>query len=338
MKRILSGAVVLTLLLLVVVGCTENPLEGEATLHLSLKAANRFRSRNIVPGEGDPLTIVSYKISGQGPGNGANFELCVDENEVTIESLKVGYWSFSAIGYNADECPSASGETTLYLSKKSTSASLTLDQEVGEGLIALTYQWNAQQTNTESTINFRLLDSSDNEVEGVNSEVDFEEGEATYSGTVASGFYTVMVSIESGGEIIGGVVESLRVIDQTTSQATRIIEIGKLLDSGTISIIDGTSPPFDGEISLSCDEYGLGDSLTLTLTSDGELSSYSFQWYCEGVPLEDETNSTLVIDSLPGGASRYDVVISLAPHGAIGSCGVLVAVPLTPTLVIQDSE
>ena len=338
MKRILSGAVVLTLLLLVVVGCAENSLEGEATLHLSLKRANRFRSRNIVPVGTDPLTIVRYKISGQGPGDGASFESFVDESEVTINSLEVGYWSFSAIGYNAQECPIASGEITLYLSKKSTSASLTLDQEVGAGSILLTYQWEATQTNSESIINFRLLDSFDNEVEGITSTVNLEEGEATYSGTVTSGFYTVMVSIESGGEVIGGAVESLRVIDQTISQATRIIEIGKLLDSGIISIIDGTTPPFDGEISLSSDDYGLGESLTLTLTSDGGLSAYSFQWYCEGVPLVGETNSTLVIDSLPGGASRYDVVISLSRHGAIGSCGVLVAVPLTPTLVSQDSE
>ncbi len=338
MKRILSGAVVLTLLLLVVVGCIEDSLEGEATLHLSLKTANRFRSRNIVPDGDDPLTIVSYKISGQGPGDGANFESFVDESEVTIESLKVGFWSFSAVGYNADGSPIASGETTLYLSKKSTSASITLDQEVGEGLIALTYKWEATQTNTESTINFRLLDSSDNEILGITPAIDLAEGEATFSGGVAAGFYTVMVSIESGGETIGGVVESLRVIAQTTSQTICKIEIGKLLDSGTISIIDGTSPPFDGEISLSSVDYDLGESLTLTLTSDEELSAYSFQWYCEGVPIEDETNSTLVIDSLSGGASRYDVVISLAPHGAIGSCGVLVAVPLTPTLVSQDSE
>ncbi len=333
MKRILSGAVVLTLLLLLVVGCDANSPEGEATLHLSLKAANRFRSRNIVPEGDDSLTIVSYKISGIGPGEGSYVESTVSESEVTIKSLKVGIWSFSAIGYNAQGCPIASGETTLYLSKQSTSANLTLDQEVGAGSILLTYQWEAQQTNTESTINFRLFDSSDNEVEGIISEIDLEEGEAIYSGEVPSGFYTVMVSIESGGEVVGGLVESLRVIDQITSEAIRKIEIGKLVDSGIISIIDGTSPPFDGEITLSNDDYGLDDSLTLTLTTNGELSPYSFQWYCEGVPLAGETSSTLVIDTLSGGASRYDVVISLPTHGAVGSCGLLVVVPLTPTLV-----
>jgi hypothetical protein len=296
------------------------------------------RSPAFVPDGEDSLAIESYKISGSGPKGSLFTETTVENSEVKIEALKVGYWTFNATGYNGQGRPIASGETTLYLSKKSTSATLTLDQEVGTGSILLTYLWEATQTNAQSTVNFRLLDSSDKEVTGITPTINFEDGEATFSGNVAAGFYTVMVSIESGEEIVGGLVESLRVIDQTLSEATRTIEIGKLVDLGVITIVDGTVPPFDGEVTLSPTTYDLGDSLTLTLTASEGLSSYSLQWYCEGVPLEGETNSTLVLNSLKGGAIRYDVVISLAPHGAIGSCGILVAIPLTPTLVSQDSE
>jgi methionine-R-sulfoxide reductase len=186
--------------------------------------------------------------------------------------------------------------------KNPTTATIVLDQEVGSGSIAITYQWEAEQTNTGSVINFRLFDSANKEVAGITSAIDFEAGEATFSGTVAAGFYTVMVSIESGGEVVGGLVESLRVIDQTLSQGLRTIEIGKLVDLGVITIVDGTIPPFDGEVTLSSSDYGLGDPLTLTLTASVELSPYSLQWYCEGVPLEGETNTTLVLDSLQGGS------------------------------------
>lgn len=243
MKKILTGVVILTLLLLVVVGCVDNSLGGDVTLHLSLKAANRFRSRNIIPEGEDSLAIVSYKISGSGPDGSSFAETTVEKSEVKIESLMVGYWTFNATGYNGQGAPIATGETNLYLSKNSTTATIVLDQEVGSGSIAITYQWEAEQTNTGSVINFRLFDSANKEVAGITSAIDFEAGEATFSGTVAAGFYTVMVSIESGGEVVGGLVESLRVIDQTLSQGLRTIEIGKLVDLGVITIVDGTIPP-----------------------------------------------------------------------------------------------
>ncbi|HHU87884.1 MAG TPA: hypothetical protein GXZ38_00790 [Spirochaetales bacterium] len=331
-RRLVKGVAILMLLLLAMMGCQDNSLEGEATLHLSLERASRFNTRNIVPEGTDPLTIVSYKIGGIGP-SGAQFEEEIEEEEITISGLKVGYWTFTAIGYNAQKVPIATGETTLYLSATSTSASITLNQEVGSGSIDLTYQWNAQQTNAESILNFKLLDIDNKEVAGITPAINIEDGEANFSGTVASGFYTVIVNIESGGEIVGGLVESLRVIDQTVSKVTHFLEIGKLIDAGFITIIDGSIPPFDGEVSLSSTSYAAGDALTLTLTAGQELSAYTFQWYCEGVLIESETSHILLIEAVQGGSERYDVVISHPTHGAIGSCGVLVKVPVTPTIV-----
>ncbi|MFA7225916.1 MAG: hypothetical protein WC207_06670, partial [Sphaerochaetaceae bacterium] len=68
-------------------------------------------------------------------------------------------------------------------------------------------------------------------------------------------------------------------------------------------------------------------------TAGQELSAYNFQWYCEGVLIEGETSHILLIEAVQGGSERYDVVISHPTHGAIGSCGVLVKVPVTPTIV-----
>ncbi|MGI6479987.1 MAG: hypothetical protein ACOXZ2_00140 [Sphaerochaetaceae bacterium] len=332
-RRLVKGVAILMLLLLAMVGCQDNSLEGEATLHLSLERASRFNTRNIVPEGTDPLTIVSYKIEGSGPNEVYIVKEGIEDEEVTIKSLNVGYWTFTATGYNAQGRAIASGETTLYLSATSTSASITLNQEVGTGSIDLTYQWDAQQTNGESILNFKLLDIDNKEVTGITPDINIEDGEVNFSGTVASGFYTVIVNIESDGEIVGGLVESLRVIDQTVSKTTRILEIGKLIDAGLITIIDGSIPPFDGEIALSSTSYAAGEELTLTLTAGQELSAYNFQWYCEGVLIEGETSHILLIEAVQGGSERYDVVISHPTHGAIGSCGVLVKVPVTPTIV-----
>ena len=68
-RRLVKGVAILMLLLLAMVGCQDNSLEGEATLHLSLERASRFNTRNIVPERTVTMTIVSNKNEGSGPND-----------------------------------------------------------------------------------------------------------------------------------------------------------------------------------------------------------------------------------------------------------------------------
>ncbi|MFA5468014.1 MAG: hypothetical protein WC224_03010 [Sphaerochaetaceae bacterium] len=331
-KVLKQGVLFVLLALLLTLGsCVDSTVGESVEVRLSLKPDGRFTTRNIGPQGTQPLEIKSYSIVANGP-KGLNVQQAgLEESEVVISDLLVGNWTFRATGYNGDGKAIATGESSLYVSKKNHAVEIYLNEEVGTGTFALTYTWNSEQTSSDLQVVFTLFDFEGNAIEDIDASI--TEGQAVFSKSLAAGFYTIMISLKCDGEIISGQVESLRIIDGTPSEATRELEIGKIVDSGTLTILDGTIAPFEGEITVDNEEYGLGDQVTLILNSSLNLEDYTYKWYCEGLLLEGETNSTLTIDSAVGGATRYDVVIFHPDKGSIGSCGRLVVVEVEPSIV-----
>ncbi|MDD3367173.1 MAG: hypothetical protein WCS59_01510 [Sphaerochaetaceae bacterium] len=314
------------------ISCDSSSSEARGTLQLSLQSDARFRSRNINPEGSTPLEITSFLISGEGPNSQTLAPMTAAEKTITINSLLVGDWTFTATGLNSSGTAIATGSTSIHISKHVNSAQITLDSEVGSGFFNLICQWDPAQTSPNSTIELTLLNMAEEQVTGITKDVDLKAGQATFSAPLAAGYYSVLVNIKTDGEIISGYVETLRIIDQTTSQATRTLEIGKVIDSGTLVIIDDTATPIEGAIILNPTELTPGDSATLTFTPENSVATMTVQWYREGVLIDGATNLQLSIPSVQGGTYRYDIVVSIPEKGTVGSAGILVAVPTTATL------
>lgn len=326
------GLVLLALFLTLFLSCDTNSPNAEGTLQLSLQSDARFRSRNINPEGSAPLEITTFRISGEGPNSQVLEPITSDAKTVTINSLVVGVWTFNATGLNSTGKPIAKGSTTLHISKNQNSAQIILDSEVGSGTFNLICNWNPVQTSPASTIELTILNSAEEQIDEITKEVDLSTGQAVFGTSLPAGYYSVMVNLKTDDEIISGFVETLRIIDQTASQATRTLEIGKVIDSGTLVIIDNTATPIEGTITLSPTELIPGAAATLTFTPDNTIEGMTVQWYREGVLIAGATSMELAIPAVKGGTYRYDIVVSIPHKGTVGSVGTLIAVPTTPTL------
>lgn len=329
----LSSICIILLLLPLFFSCSDSSLGTEGSLQLSLRSEERFSSRNIDPAGSVPLKITSFMISGTGPDAQVLDPITSEDEIITIHSLLVGDWDFNATGFNSTGTPIASGSTSLHVSNQNNTAQIVLDSEVGTGTFNLVCNWNPVQTTVDSTISVTLLDLQGNPVEGVIEQVDFIAGTAEFEAQLAAGYYSVLVNLQTDGEIISGFVETLRIIDQTTSQATRMLEIGKVIDSGTISIIDTTTVPIEGTITITPSQPSAGEAAVLEFVPQNPIDGMTVQWYREGVPIAGATTNELSIPAVDAGTYRYDIVVSIPLIGSVGSAGALVSVPITPTVL-----
>lgn len=307
-------------------------------LHVSLVTDSETSERNIDPEGSEPLQLVRYSIQGNGPNTVQVGPLESDSQLFTIGNLTVGLWTFTAVGYNSADVPVAQGNVQTTIDADENYIEIKLDTMVGSGSFSLVCNWNPDYTATDSTVLMKLIDYSGNTVSGTTLEKQMDLGRATLAGTdIPAGYYTVSVQISSAGEILGGFVETVRIIDSTLTNAERTLELGKVIEAVEFTIIDNTAAPVDGTLSVSPVTPVAGSSATLSFSPDfGEdptPSELSIQWYVNGTLIQGANDYTYTITSVPGGTTRYDVVVGLPESGSVGSKGIELHADVEPSIL-----
>lgn len=333
--------IIATLVLITAVtsGCVQEPsLTETGRLTITLLTDEMATQRNIDPEGSQPLDMTSYTISGSGPLGQILETITSSSKTVTIGDLNLGDWTFLATGYNSSGKAIAQGTVEGHITGNDNVVTIMLDDCVGEGSLDLACTWNPQQTKTDSTISMELIDAEGSQVPGLTIERDFIEGTARLHGEgIPSGFYTAIVNLKTNGELVGGFVETVRIIENTESSAQRVLQIGRVVESVNISIIDNTSAPVEGTIVVTPSPLESGMEATLAfLLDEGQnatIEDLTMQWYCDGVAIVHATSETYTTGILQGGSCRYDIVVSLPLSGSVGSAGVLIEIPVTPHIL-----
>lgn len=343
MKNLLSWrsmlAVITLLAIVFMFGCEQaSPVDNTGELTIALLTDQEGDNRAIGPVGDAPLDLVSFSVSGTGPSNQSLEKTTSDNQTITIGSLVLGEWVFTGTGYNGQGKAISQGATTAKITGNNNVVTITLASAVGFGSFLLECTWNPKQTSTDSVVSMRLLDSENIEVDSLTFNQNLALGSAALSGSnIPAGFYTALVTIKTGDELVAGFVETVRIIEGTESSAICVLDIGHVVDEASITIIDNTAAPVSGSIVVTPTSLTLGQSATLTFAldqgQDVALEDLFIQWYCDGVPLAGANAASYTINSLSGGAYRYDIVVSLPQTGSVGSAGIRIDVPVTPELV-----
>lgn len=334
--RIIATLVLITM---VASGCVQEPSVTETgRLTITLLTDEMTTQRNIDPDGTQPLDMTSYTISGSGPLKQKLETITSSSKTVRIGDLILGNWNFIATGYNSLGKAIAQGAVEGHITGNDNVVTITLDDCVGEGSLDLTCTWNPEQTKTDSTISMELIDADGFQVPALTIERDFIEGMARLHGDgIPAGFYTAIVNLKTNGELVGGFVETVRIIDGTESRGQRELQIGRVVESVDISIIDNTAAPVGGTIVVSPSTLDSGMEATLSFFldegQDVAIEDLTMQWYCDGVAIANATSATYTTGMLQGGSCRYDIVVSLPLSGSVGSAGVLIEVPVTPHIL-----
>jgi hypothetical protein len=75
---------------------------------------------------------------------------------------------------------------------------------------------------------------------------------------IPSGFYTLVATLSCGNEPVAGFIETVRIIENVESAATRPLTIGVVANDNRFSVIDKTGTPVEGTISIDPLEVSAG--------------------------------------------------------------------------------
>lgn len=323
-------------ILLALTGCDTDSTAASREIIVTLQDRSAHGARNIDPVGNDAAKPATYSLSGTGPDS---FSLeDISGTTFTLQSLPVGQWSFEAKAYNLDGVALSRGTLDTLITASTNSLSIELDEMIGSGSLSVTCTWDPDQLYAAGDITFGLYDGAVIAAQQT-VPVQLDTSEAVFAATdLPSGFYTLVVTLSCGNEPVAGFIETVRIIENVESAATRPLTIGVVANDNRFSVIDKTGTPVEGTISIDPLEVSAGSPATLTFTAT-ELpvgvtaDQLRYQWYEEGVLLENETAASHTIPSVAEGTIRYDVVVSLEAIGTLGSAGVLVSTPVVPSIV-----
>ncbi len=213
MKKLL---IVLTVALFVLfLSACRNPVstDGAPTGRLGLSILPNA-GRSIVPADMD---IASYRAYGSGP-SGATIPTTENSTgSFAFEGLAAGSWSITVDGLDGSGAMLASKTTTVeVIAAQSSSLSIQLIPIIGTGQLSLSISWPSTRQLDSIVGTLRSSDGT-----GTTLKLSITGNSASYSGSLASGSYTLFINFSLSNKIVAVPLgESLLVYAGKTSSAT----------------------------------------------------------------------------------------------------------------------
>jgi hypothetical protein len=330
MKKTVLFLLILLLALSLFTGCEDQGLQ-KGNLILSL-ACDRFSQaeRNLAPAD-EKLQIASYHITGTGPQAGT-IDLEATNSSVTLGNLAIGKWNLSAEALNSNGDILAKGSVSTLLSKATASAVITLDQLSGEGSLSVGFMWDIEQVADDVHLDIVLTDQGGNPVAIEDASTDKTNGTAVLSvASLPAGSYRLQAKLYSQGLVVCGVAEAIRIIENTETEGALILTIGDLSTSFSVTIVNDTMMPLQGDIECNPSIPVAGEEVCMTfiprdLPLGVSAASLTATWYCEG---DIVTSDGFTCTCIPAaGSHRYDIIVESEKLGSVGSTTLLVSMPV----------
>ena len=283
---------------------------GSLTITLPLLPARDVKKRD--------LTVpASYDVSGTGPGGASFLRSGITDSSVTIASLVPGEWDVTVRANDLDGLELMSTDLKVTVIAGETAAKdVKIGPLSGDGAIDVFVTWPAIRGISLS--NVTLTATSGAPLVITFPSADTANGNTSVSAVAAvpPGQYTLSRVFSDG---TGG-VNAL----QITSGATTTFVLS-VISGVDVAITPDTSKVIP--ITFEGDRANLGKGASMTITAvpavSKQFSSFTYQWYLNGVTLAGQTTGTVTIKGPdhPAGTYRLDVVV--ASQGVLSSDSVL---------------
>ena len=210
----------LILLALVLTSCpTPRFSDSLETGSLILFLSSPLKSNTIVP----PLdmNIVSYNISGSGPGNASFSQPGVTAATSTFSQndLAVGEWTITVDAYNAGQQLIGSGSTAVAIEAGQTAqATVQVVPLSGTGMLTINISWTAGLISVPAVS--ATLTSAGGAAQGLT--FTFGTNSASYASgnTLSAGYYSLALQVMDGGNAVWGFFDAVRILSGQTTTAS----------------------------------------------------------------------------------------------------------------------
>ena len=308
-------AISILLSIVLIASCEEAQSHG--TLRINLASDD---SRSILP-EDFPLDIVSYRITGTGPA-GAALDIETSKTSTTVDGMAVGEWEIHATALNKNGDALVKGSSTVRITGRSTNTTIYLDELIGKGDVTINLSWNPDVLTASPSIIVEFIpEYGDVEIDNL-TQYSFNEtaGTAVYKGTdYPSGSYRLSARIYEGSKDkpLAGFTEVVRIADGQVSIGNIEFDMNKYPSEPIpIELVNTTGVPVKLTITGLNDTVTADIPLTVSLTSDSDISSFQITWHLNGEMIGEGESIELTPTT---GVHRLDAVASTSRTGASGS-------------------
>lgn len=290
-------------------------------------------AKTLLPGI--DMNIAGYQVQGVGP-NGAIFSLSTSKTTNQVTGLVVGAWNVTVAALNGAGQNIGIGSSSVTLSSTdAVSLTITVTPIQGDGTLSLTTTWPASQV-TSPSITASLLPPAGSAIPLTYT---IDSGTATVNdGSIPSGYYTLSQTLLSGGMVVMGAVEVVRIVaGQATSGTFDFSNANAVDPTLSVNITPAMSDPLPIALSGAASSITFGGSMTVTPSVAGYSGNATFVYYLNG-QAKASTNSaspswTLGSELAPGNY-RLDVTAFSADGLRAGSATVTFAVTVPAGAVV----
>lgn len=311
---IVVTVVLVAIFALGVYGC-KLPELNKGSLHITINAGGAGW-RPLLPGT--DMVPAHYRIEGTGP-LGATFEKITDGSYFEGTGLDTGEWKVSVTALNAGGSEIGYGENTVIIEEGKLS-SITVDVRpfTGTGDLSLAVSWPVDEV-PDAVLQASLTGST-----GAVQPLTFDAGAGTasyYGSSLSAGYYTLTLQIiSSGGAVLGGIVDSVRIVQDSVTKGTySFTDISHPVGNITIVVTVDMDDPLDVTISGAIPVLAYGENMTAAVSvSNAAGDTLTYTWYINGSPV-GTGESVIAGADLRRGKYRLDVVVFTTDSSRSGS-------------------
>ncbi len=295
-------------------GCGKSS-EKQGAGGLLLKMSQSSGKKTLLPDIS--MDIVSYEITGSGPGSETFTTTITSGFQAVIDHLLPGSWTVSVNARNIDTTIIGTGSAAVTVIAGATAtAEITVSPIDGDGTLDLTLQWNF--TSIATPVIEAQLVPTEGSTQTLHFTVSGSGNTATHSSSVPSGYYTLVVKLLDGEALASGSVEVVRVVDsETTAGNYQFSEMDPDFGRLQVNITNEMADPIDVTMSGQSDEMSDDGTMVILGSVPPDTGNVTYVWYIDGSTVG--TGDAYTVRDLIPGYYRIDVTAYSADGSRAGS-------------------
>ncbi|NLE16805.1 MAG: leucine-rich repeat domain-containing protein [Spirochaetales bacterium] len=295
-------------------GCEESVATDSGTLRL-LFDNHVSRMTTFLPEI--EMESATYEITGEGPG-GRTFTTTSSGESVKVENLYIGEWVVEVTAKNDEGIAIGYGDLTVQIKAgETTNAEIAVGLIGGQGTFTLNVSWNADLVADPQMTAKVTASWDDSLVENLVFTNHETEPKSSAQVNLTNGYYTVEFAFFDGDSEVVEPLKSMTIaawiVSGSDTIGTLVLSGDALNLLGTLTIVieENLQLPFEVDLASDTTKIPVGGTFKATSTVQPSYDWQTFRWYLNGVLLEEQTGSELILENLTDeGIFNVDFLVS----------------------------
>lgn len=314
-RHILHFLTIVLAVFLVLTSCDD----GHQTENMKI-VLEKDVARTIIPGAAEDLNVTSYQVTVTGA---KQFEFNSARTSMVLEGVPIGNYTITAKGLNKKQEALVQGSVDFNLNKTNTTATVVLEELIGDGNLNLTFSW--ENSKLENTPSVKVVLEGQDTSYTASDTLEPNGNTALYlKNQIKAGSYIVKAELYDGSVKVSGASEAVRIVGGKTTTGVISFELDAPPETmGQLTLVNKAGAPVVCTILGITNSSNVAAQQELTASLDVSTlnpSDLTIKWYLDGELCAEGTSFTFKPSP---GPHRLDVIARTNMLASSGSAQVL---------------